>query len=196
LRLGVRMAKKRVSTINISKRIVEIGHEVYPVANIARVRAHTLEWLGKYRTFYPLRQIFWLAFWVFVVVALVIVGPEYADLDQLDDISSAAEQFITIVLGLAAIRGIWLIGVLLYRMLLRPKFYSLILETAGAQSAALHGTDLPELMHIRDLIVEAIENPLFQAITYHTTHNFYEGDKFAGQGYTVNKAGRDFHQRQ
>lgn len=184
--------KQRVSEIRISRRTIEIGHEVYPLANISRVRTHRLEWAGKYATFQPLRSMVSLAVWVIVIEAVAVVGPQYAGgqygLDQ------AAQQFAALVLALAGARAVWLLGVLLYRLLLRPTFYKLVIETAGAQSTALHGTDLTEITRIRGLIVAAIEDPPASMQTFQIYGDVFGGDKFTGKDYTVNKAGRDVHQ--
>lgn len=51
------MAKKRVGEIRISKRIVQIGHEVYPLANISRVQTLRLVPGGKHATY---RMVNWI----------------------------------------------------------------------------------------------------------------------------------------
>ncbi|WP_433436793.1 hypothetical protein [Nonomuraea sp. CA-141351] len=47
------MAKQRVGEIRISKRVVKIGHEVYPLANISRAQTLRLVPAGKQATRTP-----------------------------------------------------------------------------------------------------------------------------------------------
>jgi hypothetical protein len=56
----------------------------------------------------------------------------------------------------------YLLGVLLYRVLIRPlppRRYALVVETSGNQNATLAGTDRGEWLRIEGEILAAIEEP-------------------------------------
>ena len=183
------MAKKqRVFEIIFSSRILEIGDESYSLANISRVRTHELKWVGKYSTFYPLRKLVWPVVWAAVVVVAASIVREQVDLDGQRDLGQLVDRFVLLVLVLAGVRALWLAVVLTYR-LLKPTDYGLIIETAGAQSAALYGRDLNEIVRIKGEIVSRIENPPIS-----TEKIEIHGDLYAGDNYTFNKAGRDINQ--
>ncbi|WP_368861087.1 DUF6232 family protein [Streptomyces actuosus] len=59
----------------MSRRVVQIGHEVYPLANISRVQTRQLLWGGKRAAWYPLRHLFALALIVLAVIAAAAFIP-------------------------------------------------------------------------------------------------------------------------
>ncbi|WP_214107757.1 DUF6232 family protein [Acrocarpospora catenulata] len=153
------MAKEKVGQIRISKRVVQIGHQVYPLANISRVQSLRVVWAGKLATFYPLQQIVMI-----VVLAGAVVGGLLAVAPNLDlgggwDVEEVARQVAAVVAAVSGLRVCYLLLVLLYRMLLRRRQYALVLETAGTQFTALSGTDQHEIHRIKNEIVGAIEDP-------------------------------------
>ncbi|CUU54737.1 hypothetical protein Ga0074812_103227 [Parafrankia irregularis] len=185
------MAKKnQIFEIVVGKRALTIGHEVYPLANISRIQTRELKWFGKYSTFYPLRRMASLAGGVALLVVAVIVGPRYADPDGEYALEDIGRQFAVLVLVLAGAATLWLSGVLIYRVFFRRTYYLLLLETAGAQAALLNGTDLKEIMRIRNALVAAIEDPPASAYNIEVHGDVFAGDKFTGRGYNVNKSGR------
>lgn len=171
------MAKEKVGEIRISKRIVRIGHQVYPLANISRVQTLRLVWRGRLATFYPLQEIT-----VLLVVVGVIVGAAEVVLPELDlnvdfTVEKAAQQFATVAAILAGVRMAYLLLVLFYRLLLRQQYYALVIETAGTQYTALHGTDLDEIHRIEGVIVNAIEDPPSHEQTVKIRGDLVTGDK-------------------
>ncbi|MEW9533855.1 DUF6232 family protein [Microbispora sp. NPDC049125] len=179
------MAKEKVGEIRISKRIVRIGHEVYPLANISRVQTLRVVWGGKLATFYPLREIA-----VLVLVVGAIYAAAVAVLPELDiradfDVEGMAQQFATIAAALAGVRTAWLMAVLLYRLLIRRPRYALVVETAGTQYTALSGTDRAEIHRIEGEIVDAIEDPPSHERIVQISGDLVMGDK----------VGRDKHQQ-
>jgi hypothetical protein len=177
------MAEKQVGEIRISKRIVRIGPEAYPLANISRVQTQPLVWRGKYATFYPLRQIA-----VVVLVVAAIVGAAVVVLPELQlntdfDVEAAARQLAAIVAILGGIRLAWLLFVLFYRLLMRRQSYALIIETAGTQYAALTGTDRDEIHRIESEIIDAIEDPPVHERIVQVSGDVVFGDKVGKDKY-------------
>ncbi|MDF5756047.1 DUF6232 family protein [Spongiactinospora sp. TRM90649] len=177
------MAKEHVGEIRISKRVVRIAHEVYPLANISRVQTLKLVWGGKYATYYPLREIAALIVLVGVaVVALDVVLPEL-DVDIGYDIEGAVRQFMPYALGLAGIRAAYLLVVLFYRIVIRRPRYALVIEAAGTQYTALSGSDHREIHRIKGEIVSAIEDPPSEERTIHVSGDLVVGDKVGRDKY-------------
>ncbi|MEV1172890.1 DUF6232 family protein [Nonomuraea sp. NPDC049784] len=173
------MAKQKVGEIRISKRVVKIGHEVYPLANISRVQTLRLVPAGKQATFYPLQQIvILLVLLAGIGVAALVVLPE---LDPGFDLEATARQFTMLAAALAGIRMTYLLIVLFYR-LIRKKRYALVIETAGTQYTALSGTDSSELHRIKDRIVDAIEDPPSNEQTIHVSGDVVMGDQHKQTG--------------
>ncbi|GAA0403229.1 hypothetical protein Acor_33560 [Acrocarpospora corrugata] len=172
------MAKKKVGQIRISKRVVQIGHQVYPLANISRVQSLRVVWVGKSATFYPLRQIVGTALLAGAILAGITVVP---DLNLDFEIGEMSQQAFNGVAVLAGLRIAYLLMVLLYRMLRRQQ-YSLVIETAGTQFTALSGTDLQEIQRIKDEIVGAIEDPPTEERTIQVHGDLVLGDQHKQTG--------------
>ncbi|WP_066360994.1 DUF6232 family protein [Herbidospora mongoliensis] len=165
------MAKKRVGEIRISKRIVRIGHEVYPLANISRVQTLRIVYKGRLATFHPLGEI--------IVWAALMAGASYA----VQEVLPEAREYLPIAMAVAAIRLTWLLLVLLYRLVLRRTKYALMIETAGTQFTALSGTDLDEIHRIEGLVVGAIEDPPDHEQVIHVHGDLVAGDKIGRDKY-------------
>jgi len=181
------MAKETVGEIRINKRIVRIGHQVYPLANISRVQTLRLVWGGRLGTFHPLRTIAILLLVVgaIVGVAEAVVPRLHLDLESGLDIETTARH---VAVGAVVLGGIWTaysVGVLFYRLLIRRPRYALVIETAGTQYTALTGTDYYEINRITGEIVAAIEDPPFHERIVHINGDVVMGDK----------VGRDKHQQ-
>jgi hypothetical protein len=167
------MAKKRVGHIIISRRIVQIGHEAYPLANISRVQILQIRWAGRLATLQPLRPITSLL----VLIAAAVLIPPRLPSDAEPDVVETVRQAAEIVVPVAAIGVAALLAVLLYRVFLRRKRYALMIETAGTQYSALMGTDLDEIQRIKSIIVDAIEDPPFEAVHVDVRGDVVMGDK-------------------
>lgn len=180
------MSRKAVNEITISPRVVEIGHQVYPLANISRVQSVKLVWAGKLGTFHPLKRILATAVVIGALGAALRLGLPRFHLGS--GIRGLAEQFVT---AAVIVLGLWIayqLAVFLYRLLLRRTQYALVIETAGTQYTALYGTNQDEIHRIKNLIVAAIEEPPPHAKTYQT-FNTYNGDLVSGDQYKQTGAG-------
>ncbi|MEU6258709.1 DUF6232 family protein [Streptomyces sp. NPDC047043] len=177
------MAKRRVGEIVISRRVVQIGHEVYPLANISRVQLLEVRWGGRLATFHPLRRMLSVAVVAGVVVAAAVLVPPELPAGTDPDIEQLAHQFAVIVAGLAGAAMTFHLAVFLYRLLFRKRRYALVIETAGTQYTALTGTDFTEIQRIKSIIVDAIENPPFQAMHVQVRGDVVMGDKVGRDQY-------------
>lgn len=185
------MAERQVGEIRISRRVLRIGHQTYPLANISRVQTARVVWAGRKSTWYPLRRIAGL-----LVLAGVSLGATNVVLPQLDlgssaDLEQTARQAATVVSILAAAWIGWSLLVLLYRLLLRRTRYALLVETSGTQYTALSGTDLREVHRIEGVIIAAIEDPPANEISVQVHGDLVMGDQTkqtgAGSQLTVNR---------
>lgn len=178
------MAKKRVGEIRINRRIIQIGHQFYPLANISRVQTLKEAWRGSLATFYPL--------WTMIVVLLVVGSTVYMatdviptlDLQTLDlqtdlDVKQAGRQLAAGAVAVGGALIVCLLLVLFYRLLLRRPRYALVLETAGTQYTALTGTDRHEVERITHEIVAAITNPPSYERILQLSGDVVIGDKVA-----------------
>ena len=179
------MAKKRIGEIRINKRIVQIGHQFYPLANISRMQTIKEAWHGSLATFYPL--------WTITVVLLVVGSTVYvarAVVPTLDvptdlDLEKAGRQLAAGTIAVGGVLIACLLLVLLYRLLMRRPRYALVLETAGTQYTALTGTNRQEIERITHEIVAAIANPPSYERILQLSGDVVIGDK----------VGRDKHQQ-
>jgi len=174
---GQRMGKKRVGEIVISRRVVQIGHEIYPLANISRVQTLQVYWSGKLATLYPLRRMIIVVIAAGAVVAAARLVPSRLPVDVDPDIEHIARQFATLVAVLAGVRVAFLLVILIYRLLFRRRHYALVIETSGTQYTALSGRDFGEIQRIKNIIVDAIENPPLQATRVEVRGDLVMGDK-------------------
>ncbi|MEU5433230.1 DUF6232 family protein [Streptomyces sp. NPDC020719] len=180
--------KKKVGDIRIAKRVVTIGHETYPLANISRVQTLHVVWRGKVATFYPLREI---AVLLPLCGAIALVLPRIGLGSRLGAADTeTVRRVATAFAALLAVRIAYLLGVLLYRLLFRRKPYALLIETAGTQYTALSGTARDEIQRIQAAIVAAIEDPPSTEQILHVRGDLVMGDKFGGD-----KIGRDMNVR-
>ncbi|WP_061294886.1 DUF6232 family protein [Herbidospora cretacea] len=172
------MARKRVGEIRISKRIVRIGHEVYPLANISRVQTLRLVYKGRLATFYPLGEL--------VVVAALAYGASFVA----EEVLPEAREYLPVALAVAGIWGAWLVLLFLYRLIIRRTRYALMIETAGTQFTALSGTDRQEIHRIEGLVVGAIEDPPDSERVIQVHGDLVFGGKAGRDVYNVGNNGR------
>lgn len=166
------MARTGTAEIRINTRTLRIGHEVYPLANISRVRTVKLTYRKTALT--TVGNIV-LALLVGAVVAVVVTQSGVTE----------AEQAGTVVLALVALRLVYLMIVLVRRLLRRP-VYSLIIETAGTQFTALSSHDRRAIHDIADVVVDAIENQPEHERVIHVGDVIF-GDKIGG--HQINQGG-------
>lgn len=167
------MAKKRVGHITISRRVVQIGHEAYPLANISRMQTLRIRRAGKLTTFHSLQQIGSLA--VLAVAAVVIPPRLPSELDP--DAAEIVRGVADIVVVVAGVGAAVLLAFLLYRLFFQRSRYALMIETSGTQYTALMGTDPNEIHRIKGIIVNAIEDPPIEAVHVDVRGDVVMGDK-------------------
>jgi hypothetical protein len=177
------MGKQQVGEIRISKRVVRIGHEVYPLANISRVRSLRLVWGGRLATFYPLLGIAITLALVGVVAAAVYVALPELDVDPSFNLEEAGAQFAMAAAALGGLRVVYLLLLFLYRLIFRRPRYALVIETAGTQFTALSGTARDEIHRIKGEIVDAIEDPPDQERIVQVGGDLVLGDKVGRDKY-------------
>jgi hypothetical protein len=159
--------KREVIDIEVSRRILWVGAEAYPLHNIAR--AQTVK-LVPNRALALARYIRAIALWVVLgLVAMIVTQNELV----------AAVVLVLIVAN----------TVRLITKLSAATFYALVIETAGTPYRALVSTDENLVTHIVHEIMDAINNP--QAEFQFQVENFHVGDKIEQFGnQNVGKVGK------
>jgi hypothetical protein len=177
-------AQELVGKIVVSKRIVRIENQYYPLAGISRVQTRQLIYKGRHATFYPLRMIFkmWSIFGL-AVATFAVMPPSTVG----SDINPAVRELLLAVSIPVFARLAFLLGLLIYRLWFRKPRYALVIETAGAQYAALSGFDLKEIQRITDEIVSAIEEPPQTERIVHTSGDIVFGDKILGDKFQLSE---------
>jgi Family of unknown function (DUF6232) len=147
--------------VRISKRVLWVGTEAYPLQNIARAQAVKVipksPWTGKSRA--AGGCLGFIAFWM--VVAL-----------------GAALHSVGAVLFVAAVIAAVIIVVLARRK--KQPYYALIIETSGNPRRALVSTDGAKVGNLVQKIMDAIDDPEAEFQT--VVHNVQYGDNFVQVG--------------
>lgn len=157
------MAEKRVGVIRISKGVVQIGPDDYPLKTISHVHADRVPWTGRLATCYPVRQMVALAAVTGAIVAIAVKG---------------GAGGLGVAVGVMALLPMAYLGaVLYYRIRKRKDRYVLILGTAGAQYTVVRGTNGAEIARIRKEIIRAIEEPPSEERVIHIAGDVVFGDK-------------------
>ncbi len=166
------MSQDNVGTITISRRLLEVGGQVYPLANISRIQNLRVEWSRKVTTG---RQIgvFGLA------LALVYFG-----LPELIGSQEATSLVVLLIIGALA--------VIVYRTVSRQKRHVLVIETSGGQSTALASKRREEIDRLQYEITEAIENPPSQERVIQLSGDVVMGDKVGRDKYEQSGIGNRF----
>lgn len=172
------MAKKGTAEIRINRRTLRIAHEVYPLANISRVRSVQIVY----------RKTAWHALGS-IVVTLVVVAVGWSLLRATGPTDS--EELAQLLLVIAGLYLTYLLAVLVHRLLRRPIF-SLMIETAGTQFTLLSSHELSTIRLIEDAVVDAIENPPEQERILHVG-DVIVGDKFGGSKIQQSGIGNTFN---
>ena len=91
----------------------------------------------------------------------------------------------------AAAAAVYHLVLLIYRLLFRKRRYTLVIETAGTQYAALSGTDREEIEWVARVIVDAIENPPPHEVHYPISLDLRgaQGVQFGGESVQYNRYG-------
>lgn len=164
------MSQDRVGEIRISRRLLRIGSQVYPLANIGRVQTLWIEWgrnnVATFREFVGL---------LLIIGVIVFVLPTLVFRDSVTGLT-----IITIVVA-----GV----VVLYRLVTRQRRFVLFIETTGGQMATLAGKVEPEIRKIEYAVVEAIENPPNQERVMQVSGDIVMGDKIGRDKYQQGGSG-------
>ncbi|MEV0992299.1 DUF6232 family protein [Streptomyces sp. NPDC049949] len=153
------MAKSVVTDVVVSRRVLWIGAEAYPLNNIARATTVKVD--------PPRRQAiarFVKSFVTVVVlafIALVVLPNGYQD-------AAAVVALVAIALLVVQLGGV----------ILDKTYYALVIETAGTPNTALVTNDLALVHDLVRVIMEAIDNP--QASFHQQVTNYIGqvGDNF------------------
>jgi hypothetical protein len=154
-------SKRELINVKISRQVLWVGAEAYPLQNIARAQTVRIA---------PNRGAAWRRFltaFVFEVVlgaaaaVAIRLAPRLSSAQGSNALHNAAAGILVLVVVLVIISTFRLI-----RALQRGTYYALILETAGTPRSLLVSDDMNQVTKLVQKIMDAIDNP---AATYHTT---------------------------
>ncbi|WP_037901310.1 DUF6232 family protein [Streptomyces sp. NRRL S-350] len=158
---------RNVITVSVSRRVLWVGGDAYPLQHIARARQ--LVWWPPKRSWTIIRfvrQVFALAFAATVLGALLQNSTEPGQ--------AAAVPGALLVAGLA-----YCIYRLVTRLRQRP-LYKLVIETSNASTTAVVSHDPRQIGQLIEMIMDAIDNP--QAEFAVQVENVHIGDRINQYG--------------
>jgi len=165
------VARHEPGVVYVSTGTVRIGHQTYPLANIARLQVFRVRWTGQGR----LRELGKPLLALGLGLAVLLVQQSRGST------STATVATLALVGGLT-----WLI-VTVARMKER---LSLVIETAGGQTTAVSSKREESVYELNDAIVYAIDNPYHEPQIIRFGDLVFgdkvSGDKFQAQGGTYN----------
>lgn len=162
------MGDETVGVVRVTKRVLVLGHQAYPLDNICRVQ--TL-WYEKTRTIASRSEA--LVLLGVLVFLFLVVRPVT---------NSGVASFLAAVVVLGAV------GIAIWRANHRPRSYVLMIESAGAQRTVLEGPDEVAVADLRDRIVASIEEPPQVPVSI-DARRFHFGDNVGRDKYEQNGAG-------
>ncbi|MFG2995850.1 DUF6232 family protein [Streptomyces sp. NPDC048340] len=142
------MARHEIIDVRVSRRVLWIGAEAYPLNNIARattvrIDADRKAAVGRFAS-------------AIVALAVVTVIAQWAIQEGLtgdyEQVSGRVAVLVLLALALVAIGR-------LVVALVRRTFYALVIETAGSPRTALVSIDRAEVHDLVHRIMESIDNP-------------------------------------
>jgi hypothetical protein len=157
--------KREFINVRVSRRVLWVGAEAYPLQNIAR--AQTIKIVPK-RGAAVGRYIAAVVLWV--ILGVVAAAAISSAMRFGSNYQSTSGVVVIVVLVLIVISTIRLI-----RVLSRRTLYALVIETAGTPYTALVSADGNMVTRLVHLIMDAIDNP--QAEFQLQVENFHVGDK-------------------
>jgi molybdopterin converting factor small subunit len=161
--------------VRISRQVLWVGAEAYPLRNIARAQTITLvpdRWRACRR--YLTAVVFWVLLGVAAVAAIKVASRLNGGQGS-NPLHAAAVGALVLALALFAVSTIRLIRVLSART-----YYALVIETAGTPRRALVSTDGNLVRELVRQIMKAIDDP--QAEFRQTVINHHYGDKIYQNG--------------
>lgn len=169
--------RSEVIDVSVSRQVLWVGTEAYPLQNIARAQIIKLV---------PDREAVWRRYqktvvsWVFLGVAATVaiaLAPRLTSLQSLNAVQ--AVHAVHAVQGVAA--GVLVLGVVLVvistirltsTLSKQRTFYALVIETAGSPRRALVSTDENLVIKLVHKIMDAVDNP--DARFHYTVENFVD----------------------
>ena len=165
--------KREMIQVGVSRRILWIGAEAYPLHNIAR--AQTIKLLPKHGAAWVryVRAVV-LSVLLGVVAAVAINNAEslQADSEARSGLLQLALAVVSVLIVVSTIR--------LIRALMARTLYALVIETAGTPRTALVTFDESMVTNLVHRIMDAINNP--QAEFQTQVNNLHLGDKIQQVG--------------
>lgn len=157
------MAKSVVTDVVVSRRVLWIGAEAYPLNNIARATTVSVDPARGQAIARFLKSAVTVIVLTFVL--LVVLPSDYQD---------GAVVVALVLLGLLVAQ--------LGGVILSKTYYALVIETAGTPNTALVTTDRDLAHDLVRMIMEAIDNP--QANFHQQVNNYIGqvGDNFSVSG--------------
>ncbi|MFD6423456.1 DUF6232 family protein [Streptomyces sp. NPDC060198] len=151
--------------VTVSRRVLWVGAEAYPLQNIARAQA------AMYKPAYADA----VASFVRRIVLLALTAGVWFWIVNLTD-SKALRTLSLFMTGLLLAASV----IRLVRVLLRKTFYALIIETAGSPQTALVSWSLDEVYRLVHMIMDAIDDP--NASFSLQVENLHVGDRINQYG--------------
>jgi hypothetical protein len=177
------MARREVIDVRVSRRVLWVGAEAYPLRNIARATTIRIDpdrmaAVGRF-----LRSLLILT--ILTIAAVAVINRVDWPSDSRQDALRGVVVFDTLmVVGFA---------VQLLRVLLRRTYYALVVETSGRPRTVLVGTDAGEVGGLVHRIMDAISNPYAefrqQIVNYNSTHIGDKINQIGGVGNVGKKVG-------
>ncbi len=173
------MAKREVINVRVSRRILWVGAEAYPLHNIARattvrIRPRRMDALGQFLGYGLI---------LVIVSGVILSAASHGELADAD-----AGVVSDLVLLLDCVLGFVLVARLV-SVLVTPVYHALVIETAGTPYTALVSTDKSVVSRLVFQIMDAIDNP--EAEFQIQVENYHIGDKInmVGGNNNVGKQG-------
>jgi pSer/pThr/pTyr-binding forkhead associated (FHA) protein len=170
--------KREFINIRVSRRILWVDDEAYPLQNIAR--AQTVE-LRRDRGAALWRYLKAMVCWVLLGAAATAAtefSTRLSSSQGSNALHDAGVGVLVLALVLAVISTIRLIAVLLSRT-----YYALVIETSGTPSTALVSDDEAQVRQIVHGIISAIDNPQAEFEVKVENHNYkHFGDNITQYG--------------
>jgi hypothetical protein len=174
--------KSELIRVRVSRRILWVGAEAYPLQNIARARAIEL----------PPPRGAAVRHYLGAVVFFVILGVGAAvATTRLDTVATVSSSALNALHGVMIVAGALIIisTIRLSIKLSARTLYALVIETAGTPFAALISTAKDTVIDLVHMIMDAIDNP--QAEWNLMVENVHIGDKVSGDKFGGDKFGGD-----
>jgi hypothetical protein len=148
--------------VQVTKRVLWVGGDAYPLHNIARAQVRTL----RPRPGTPVRDfvveiVRWIALAVLLVTAMALAGLHGATI------------YIIVIIAVLIVFSVLKLMRALNREREKKDYYLLVLQTSGDPRTLLASTDREQIYDLVQTIMSAIDDA---AVTYHNWISNYYGD--------------------